>query len=63
MDEIFKEVAKLNEISKLQTTDKNNIMGLDSILHTLMASKRDKVRKLHPYSITPPGKWSVADIL
>ena len=25
MDEIFKEVAKLNEISKLQTTDKNNI--------------------------------------
>lgn len=56
MDEIFKEVVKLNEISKLQTTDKNNIMGLDSILHTLMASKRDKVRKLHPYSITPPAK-------
>ena len=26
MDEIFKEVAKLNEISKLQTTDKNNII-------------------------------------
>lgn len=33
MDEIFKEVAKLNEISKLQTTDKNNIMGFWTVYY------------------------------
>lgn len=56
MDKIYEQIAQLNEINKLQTTDKNNIMGLDSMLNTIMASKRDKVRKLHPYSITPPAK-------
>ncbi len=56
MDTIYKEIQELNEINKLQAVDKNNIMGLDSILNTLMASKREKVRKLHPYSITPPAK-------
>ena len=45
MDTIYKEIQELNEINKLQAVDKNNIMGLDSILNTLMASKREKVRK------------------
>lgn len=32
------------------------IIDLDSVHENIMASKREKVRKLHPYAITPPAK-------
>lgn len=34
------------------------IIDTDSVLNTLMASKREKVKKLHPYALTPPSKNS-----
>ena len=35
---------------------KNGIIDIDNVQEKIMASKRDKVRKLHPYTITPPAK-------
>lgn len=32
------------------------MINADSVRNMIMASKRDKVRKLHPYTITPPAK-------
>ena len=34
----------------------NDMINADSVRNMIMASKRDKVRKLHPYTITPPAK-------
>ena len=37
------------------------IIDLDSVQENIMASKRQQVKKLHPYAITPPkndsGRW------
>lgn len=37
------------------------ILGIDSVLDTLMSTKREQVLKIHPYAITPPatenGRW------
>ena len=32
------------------------ILDIDSVQETIMASKREQVKKLHPYAITPPAK-------
>lgn len=34
----------------------DGIISMDSVLNEIMSSKRTKVKKLHPYSITPPSK-------
>ena len=38
----------------LQEAIISGIIDLDSVHDMIMASKRDKVRKMHPYAITPP---------
>lgn len=35
---------------------KNNIIDTDNVLELIMANKREKIRKLHPYVITAPSK-------
>ena len=49
-----------NNNSSLQTLLKDalnrGIIDLDSVHENIMASKREQVKKLHPYAITPPAK-------
>lgn len=40
----------------LQDALNYGIIDLDSVQETIMASKRQQVKKLHPYAITPPAK-------
>lgn len=35
---------------------KNGIINTDNVLNIIMANKKEQVRKLHPYNITPPAK-------
>jgi integrase len=52
---------EFTKINLLQEAVDEGILELDSVLNILMASKREQVRKLHPYAITPPtkagGRW------
>lgn len=52
-------MEKQNEI--LQNAVEFGIINIDSVLDTLMSTKRDQIIKLHPYAITPPanenGRW------
>ncbi len=32
------------------------IISVDSVLGTLMSTKREKIKKIHTYAITPPSK-------
>ena len=45
----------------LQQAIKIGIIDIDSVLDTLMSNKREQVKKLHPYALTPPktenGRW------
>lgn len=40
------------------------ILDIDSVLDTLMSTKRDKILKIHPYAVTPPstanGRWQTS---
>lgn len=40
----------------LQQAIECGILGSDSVLDILMATKRERVKKIHPYAITPPQK-------
>lgn len=42
----------------LQDALNNDILTLDSVRDMIMASKREQVRKMHPYAITPPSENS-----
>lgn len=60
----LKNSENLNESDQLRLLNEAlsaGIIPMDSVLDTLMASKRERVKKLHPYSITPPsgngGRW------
>lgn len=44
------------QLSLLKDALDCGMLELDSVLDTLMATKREQVRKLHPYAITPPSK-------
>lgn len=50
-----------DQLNLLNEAISAGIIPMDSVLDTLMASKRERVKKLHPYSITPPsgkdGRW------
>ena len=41
-------------IPLLQTALEVGIISADSVLDTIMATKRQQVRTMHPYAITPP---------
>jgi integrase len=46
-----------NNLSDFWTTlEKYNILDRDSALEKFMSAKREKIKKLHPYAITPPSK-------
>lgn len=48
-------------LSVLQEALSSGILDIDSVLDTLMSTKREKILKMHPYTITPPttdkGRW------
>lgn len=52
-------MKKQNEI--LQNAVELRIINIDSVLDTLMSTRREQILKLHPYAITPPtqvnGRW------
>lgn len=48
-------------LSILKDAVNSGILDIDSVLDTLMSTKRDKILKIHSYAITPPasenGRW------
>ena len=59
----MKENKKMSNfsLSVLQEVLSSGILNTDSVLDTLMSTKREKILKIHPYSITAPasdkGRW------
>ena len=49
------------KLSLLQDAVDLGILDVDSVLDTLMSSKKEQILKIHPYAITPPstenGRW------
>ena len=43
-------------IQALQEALECGIVNMDNVQEQLMASKREQVKKMHPYSITSPSK-------
>mgnify|MGYP003295754788 CR=1 FL=1 len=60
-EHIFNEYSKKDLIPILQTALEDGIISADSVLDTIMATKRQQIRTMHPYAITPPkadgGRW------
>ena len=58
---IYNEYSKKDIIPILQNALEDGIISADSVLDTIMATKRQQVRTMHPYAITPPksdgGHW------
>ncbi len=50
-----------SNLSLLKDALDYGILSVDSVLDKLMSTKREQIKKLHPYSITPPssnnGRW------
>ncbi len=53
--------SEIFQLSLLKDALNCGILNADSVLDTLMSTKREQVKKLHPYAITPPsgekGRW------
>lgn len=47
---------KTSDLSFLKKAYEEGIISADSVLDTLMSIKREQIRKIHPYAITPPSK-------
>ncbi len=51
----------LSQLNILSAIIADGIINTDSVLDTLMSTKREQILKLHPYAITPPatenGRW------
>ena len=58
---IYNEYSKKDIIPILQTALEDGIISADSVLDTIMATKRQQISNMHPYAITPPkadgGRW------
>ena len=54
-----KNTSEIFNLSLLKEALDCGIISTDSVLDTLMSTKREQVRKIHTYAITPPAK--VAD--
>ena len=56
----------LNDLKTLQDAVSCGIVNLDSVQDELMATKIEKVKRIHPYAITPPktegGRWQTSYI-
>ena len=44
------------ELSLLKEALDCGILNSDSVLDMLMSSKKEQIKKIHPYAITPPSK-------
>ena len=53
--------SEIFQLSLLKDALNCGILNADSVLDTLMSTKREQVKKIHPYAITPPssekGRW------
>lgn len=51
----------ISNLSLLQEALDSGIIKIDSVLDTLMSTKREQIKKIHSYAITPPangtGRW------
>lgn len=55
------DISEGTKLSLLKEALENGTIGVDSVLDTIMATKREQVKKLHTYAITAPshekGRW------
>ena len=51
-----KNTSEIFNLSLLKEALECGILDTDSVLDTLMSTKREQVRKIHNYAITPPAK-------
>ena len=55
------QTENMNVLNLLKDAINYGIISLDSVHENIMASKREQIRKIHPYAITPPtkdgGRW------
>lgn len=55
------DISEGTKLSLLKEALENGTIGVDSVLNTIMATKREQVKKLHTYAITAPshekGRW------
>ena len=51
-----KNTSEIFNLSLLKEALDCGIISTDSVLDTLMSTKREQVRKIHNYAITPPAK-------
>lgn len=56
MQQHNKNCKKIESISLLQDALNYNILNIDSVLDMIMATKREQIKKIHTYAITPPSK-------
>ena len=58
---VFMNSKTKNKSHILQEAFDYGIVDVDSVYETLMATKREKVKRIHPFAITPPhsegGRW------
>ena len=52
----IKNTSEISNLSLLKEALDYGIISTDSVLDTLMSTKREQVRKIHTYAITPPAK-------
>ena len=43
-------------VHDLYQSENNGILDIDSVQNAIMLSKKERIKKLHPYSITPPSE-------
>ena len=53
-ERIFNEYDKKDLILLLREAIEDGIISADSVLDTIMATKRQQIRNIHPYAITYP---------
>ena len=60
----LKNSLEIFRLSLLNDFPGSGILDTDSVLDMLMSSKRNQVRKIHSYAITPPskegGRWQTS---
>mgnify|MGYP006940215730 CR=1 FL=1 len=51
-----KNTSEIFNLSLLKEALDCGIISTDSVLDTLMSTKKEQIRKIHTYAITPPAK-------
>lgn len=59
-----KQFSSISNLSLLQDALNLDIVDIDSVHDIIMSTKREQVKKMHPYAITPPkttkGRWQTS---